>query len=61
LDHHITPKAYPMKNSAFRSLLLTFLAFGVLLLAACHTVEGAGKDIKEVGEEIEETSQETQK
>jgi len=50
-----------MKNSAFRSLLLTLLAFGVLLLAACHTVEGAGKDIKEVGEEIEETSQENQK
>lgn len=43
-----------MKRFVFSLLLLTFSS---AFVAACHTVEGAGKDIKEVGEEVEETAQ----
>lgn len=43
-----------MKNSR---LWLLLLAVGVALsLSACNTVEGAGKDIKKVGEEIEDAA-----
>jgi predicted small secreted protein len=43
-----------MKRFVFTLLLL---AFSSSFLAACHTVEGVGKDVKEVGEEVEETAQ----
>jgi len=36
------------------ALLATLLAS--LLLSACHTMEGAGRDISAAGEEIEETA-----
>lgn len=29
----------------------------LLALAACHTVEGVGKDVQEVGEEVEEVAE----
>ena len=29
------------------------------LTAACHTVEGVGKDVQEVGEEVEEAAEDT--
>ena len=29
----------------------------LLALAACHTVEGVGKDVQEVGEEVEEAAE----
>lgn len=41
-----------MKRLAFSFLLLSLTA-----LSACHTVEGVGKDVQEVGEEVEETAQ----
>ena len=43
-----------MKNSKTTLLLLTTaLAF---TLSACNTVKGVGKDIKKVGDEIEEAA-----
>jgi len=37
------------------SLLLVLICAN--FLAACHTVAGVGKDVKEVGEEVEETAE----
>jgi predicted small secreted protein len=45
----------PMIN---RSLLLAGLITLAMPLAACHTVEGAGKDVKAVGNAVEEGAQE---
>ena len=42
-----------MKRFVFSLLLLSFSS---LFLTACHTMEGVGKDVKEVGEEVEETA-----
>ena len=41
-----------------KRLALSFLLLSVssLFLAGCNTVEGAGKDIQEVGEEIEDAA-----
>jgi predicted small secreted protein len=36
---------------------LSFLLLAITALSACHTVEGVGKDVQEVGEEVEETAQ----
>jgi len=36
------------------SLMLVFVCAN--FLAACHTVAGVGKDVKEAGEEVEETA-----
>jgi predicted small secreted protein len=41
-----------------RSLLLAGLISLAMPLAACHTVEGAGKDVKAVGNAVEEGAQE---
>jgi len=38
-------------------LSLLLLSFSTSFLAACHTVAGVGKDVKEVGEEVEETAE----
>ena len=43
-----------MKRFVFSLLLLSF---STAFVTACHTVEGVGKDVKEVGEEVEETAQ----
>lgn len=45
-----------MKRFVFTLLLLSFSSS---FLAACHTISGVGKDVKEVGEEIHETAEET--
>ena len=42
-----------MKRFVFSLLLLSF---STAFVTACHTVEGVGKDVKEVGEEVEETA-----
>lgn len=48
-----------MRNSALnRSLLLAGLVFLGAPIAACNTVEGAGKDIKTVGHAVEHTADE---
>ena len=43
-----------MKRFIFTLLLMTTLSG---FLAACHTMAGVGKDVKEVGEEVEETAE----
>jgi len=47
-----------MRNPRFALSVLTSLLVA-LLLSACHTIEGAGRDISEAGEEIEETARDT--
>jgi len=44
-----------MKRSTMSLLLLTL--YSISLLTACHTVAGVGKDVKEVGEEVQETAE----
>ena len=41
-----------MKRLVLLSVLLSFT-----FLTACHTVAGVGKDVQEVGEEVEETAE----
>jgi predicted small secreted protein len=38
-------------------LNLVFLTLVTGMLSACHTVAGVGKDVQEVGEEVEETAE----
>ena len=48
-----------MRNSILdRSLLLAGLVALSAPIAACNTVEGAGKDIKKVGSTVEHTADE---
>jgi predicted small secreted protein len=37
-------------------LTLLLLSFSMAFVAGCHTVAGVGKDVKEAGEEVEETA-----
>lgn len=43
-----------MKRFLITAMLL---AFSVTALTACNTVAGAGKDVKKVGEKVEETAE----
>jgi entericidin A len=43
-----------MKRALMSLLLLTLYTVS---LTACHTVAGVGKDVQEVGEEVEETAE----
>jgi predicted small secreted protein len=43
-----------MKRGWITLLLLTLYTVG---LSACHTVAGVGTDVKDVGEEVEETAE----
>lgn len=47
-----------MNDNVKRLLAAGFLAFSVASLSACNTVEGAGKDLEEAGEEIQEEANE---
>lgn len=38
-------------------LTLMLLSFSAVFLGACHTIAGVGKDVKEVGEEVQETAE----
>ena len=42
-----------MKKSLFRILTVILLAFSPVVMTACNTVEGAGKDVKRGGEKLE--------
>lgn len=43
-----------------RLIALMLLAmFSAAFLAACNTVEGAGKDVQKVGEKVEEAADDT--
>ena len=37
-------------------LSLLLLAFTSMFVAGCHTMAGVGKDVKDAGEEVEETA-----
>ena len=39
--------------------LMLIAMFSVGSLTACNTVEGAGKDVKKVGEKVEDAAQKT--
>jgi len=39
-----------------KKLILSFALLGSLTLAACNTVEGAGKDLKSAGDAVEDTA-----
>lgn len=39
-----------------KSLALTALLLSLMALAACNTMQGAGKDIQKAGETIEESA-----
>ena len=43
-----------MKRAVLSLLLLSLYT---LSLTACHTMAGVGKDVQEVGEEVEETAE----
>ena len=47
-----------MNDNIKRFLAAGFLAASVASLSACNTVEGAGKDLEEAGEEIQEEANE---
>ena len=38
-------------------LTLLLLSFSAAFLGACHAVAGVGKDVKEAGEEVQETAE----
>jgi predicted small secreted protein len=42
--------AFAPRRSAMKKLLTVLLATGTFVLAACNTVEGAGRDIQSVGD-----------
>lgn len=42
----------------FRIKMLTLTLFAMIGLAACETVEGAGRDIEKAGEAISEAAEE---
>jgi predicted small secreted protein len=46
-------------NKTTRLIGFSSLLGMLFALSACHTVEGAGKDIQEVGEEVEEAAEDT--
>lgn len=39
-----------------KTLLIALLGAGVLLVAGCNTVEGAGKDVKATGAAVEKAA-----
>lgn len=43
-----------MRNEVRKYSWLALLAASLFTLTACNTMEGAGKDIEEAGEEIQE-------
>jgi predicted small secreted protein len=53
-DRVLTPKEVPMR----RINLMAAIGFTALLLAACHTTAGAGKDISAAGHAITHSANE---
>jgi predicted small secreted protein len=41
------------KGSTMRTFIAMFLAASLTLIAGCNTIEGAGKDVKAVGQGVE--------
>ena len=54
------------KNSTYptpslRAMMVAGLLLAISALAACNTVEGAGKDISKAGDKIEDTARDVKK
>lgn len=45
-----------MKTLSAKLLSVALIGYALVVLSGCNTVEGAGKDVKKVGEVIEETA-----
>ncbi len=41
-------------------IAVPFMCMAALMLAACNTVEGVGRDVEAAGESIQDTSQEVE-
>ena len=56
---HYSWQAINRPEVNMKRLVLSFvlLSFTAGFLSACHTVAGVGKDVKEVGEEVQETAE----
>jgi len=48
-------------KAVYSTLIATVLLSGSSLLIGCHTVEGAGKDTKSVGQAVEDTAKDARK
>ncbi len=46
-----------MNSKTFKASALIALLLGMLALSACHTVEGAGKDIEKAGQGIQNSAE----
>lgn len=55
---HPSNEDKPMKNLLTKAPALLLLALFCVSATGCNTVEGAGKDVKKAGEEIEEAADE---
>ena len=59
--HGYHPKATFMETPMSRPISYVLGLFGLItLLAACETIEGAGQDLENAGEVIQEESNDTQ-
>jgi len=47
---------YVQENSVMRTIIGLTLAAGALMLAACNTVEGVGKDVSSAGNAVAKTA-----
>lgn len=45
-----------MRNTQRTAVIVAVLGLLAFILAACHTVEGAGKDIQSTGEAIQDAA-----
>lgn len=45
-----------MRTLTSHTLFLTLLLLGSALLGACHTVEGAGRDIESAGDAVQDAA-----
>jgi len=48
-------------KAVYSSVILSVVFSGGALLMGCHTVEGAGKDTKSVGQAVEDTARDARK
>lgn len=46
-----------MRNIFSTAMLLTFLALGGFGLSACNTVEGAGQDMENAGQAVQDAAE----
>lgn len=52
MKHNVKPM-----NRLFALLILACFSMGAMSLTACNTMAGAGKDVKKVGEKVEQKAE----